>query len=88
MRTTLNIEDDVFFEAQNRAYAEKRSIGSVVSDLVRRALESAELTTIENQSRTALDAKLEKLGVIPYYAAGRKTVSNAMVNKLKNELEI
>ena len=88
MRTTLNLDDDVFFEAKNIANSEQRSIGSVLSELVRRALRAPELVASETQNRTALDAKLIELGVVPYYAANKKTVSNAMVNKLKEELDI
>lgn len=88
MRTTLNLDDDVFFEAKNIASSEQRSIGSVLSELVRRALRAPELVASETQNRTALDAKLIELGVVPYYAANKKTVSSAMVNKLKEELDI
>lgn len=88
MRTTLNLDDDVFFEAKNIASSQHRSIGSVLSDLVRRALGSPELVASETQNRTALDAKLIELGVVPYYAANKKAVSNDMVNKLKDELDI
>lgn len=88
MRTTLTIEDDVFFEAKHRAAAENRSIGSVVSDLVRQALQSPELAAAEQQSRTELDAKLMELGVVPYYAPSRNAVSNAEVNKFKEELDV
>lgn len=88
MRTTLNIEDDVFYEAKNIAQSEQRSIGSVLSDLVRRALKSPERLAAHSQSISALDAKLLALGVVPYYAVDKKTVSNALVNKFKEELDI
>lgn len=88
MRTTLNIEDDVFFEAKNIASAQQRPIGSVLSDLVRRALQAPERVASEIQNRTSLDAKLIELGVVPYYAAHKKAVSNEMVNQLKAELDI
>ena len=38
MRTTLNIADDVLTVVRDLAKAEKRSVGEVVSDLVRDAL--------------------------------------------------
>jgi predicted CopG family antitoxin len=88
MRTTLNIEDDVFFEAKNRANDEKRSIGSVLSELVRRALQTPEIAVAKQQSRSAVDAKLLALGVVPYYSPNGKAVSQDLVNKLKEELDI
>jgi hypothetical protein len=88
MRTTLNLDDDVFFEAKNIASSEQRSIGSVLSELVRRALRAPEQLASETQNRTALDAKLLALGVVPYYAASKKAVSNEIVNNLKDEFDI
>jgi hypothetical protein len=38
MRTTLNIADDVLHAAKDRARREKRSLGDVISDLLRQAL--------------------------------------------------
>jgi hypothetical protein len=38
MRTTLDIDDDVLAAAKDLAKAEGRSMGAVISDLVRRAL--------------------------------------------------
>jgi len=38
MRTTLEIDDDVITAARELANIERRSLGSVVSDLVRRGL--------------------------------------------------
>jgi hypothetical protein len=41
MRTTLDLDDDVITAARELARAERRSIGSVVSDLARRGLAPA-----------------------------------------------
>ena len=38
MRTTVDIEDDVLAAAKALAAAERRSLGKVVSDLIRRGL--------------------------------------------------
>lgn len=40
MRTTLNLEPDVFEAARKLAEARSQSIGAVVSELMRRGLES------------------------------------------------
>jgi hypothetical protein len=42
VRTTLDIDDDVLLAAKERARRERRSVGSVVSDLARDALTSAQ----------------------------------------------
>ncbi len=39
MRTTLTLDDDVVASARKLAAAENRSLGSVISELVRRGLE-------------------------------------------------
>ena len=41
MRTTLTLEPDVFAAARKLAEARSESVGKVVSDLIRRGLESA-----------------------------------------------
>ena len=41
MRTTLTIDDDVFAAAKEMAHARNKSIGEVVSELVRTALTAA-----------------------------------------------
>ena len=38
MRTTLNLDDDVFLAVKERARREKRTAGDVLSDLARQAL--------------------------------------------------
>ena len=43
MRTTLNLDDDVLETTRAIARAERRALGAVVSDLVRRGLVPAEL---------------------------------------------
>jgi hypothetical protein len=38
VRTTINLDDDVLLAVQERARREKRTAGSVLSDLAREAL--------------------------------------------------
>jgi hypothetical protein len=38
VRTTLNIDDDVFIAAKKLAKAQNTTVGKVISDLIRRAL--------------------------------------------------
>jgi hypothetical protein len=45
MRTTLDIDDDVVVAARELATGERRSLGSVISDLARRGLTPARIET-------------------------------------------
>lgn len=43
MRTTLHIDDDVLEDVRQIAAADGRTLGSVISDLARRALQPAKI---------------------------------------------
>lgn len=45
MRTTLDIDEDIVAAARELASAERRSIGSVISELARRGLTPARVET-------------------------------------------
>jgi hypothetical protein len=45
MRTTLELDDDVIAAARELAASERRSLGSVVSELARRGLTPARIET-------------------------------------------
>jgi hypothetical protein len=47
MRTTLDIDDDVVIAARELAAIERRSLGSVISDLARRGLTPARIESAE-----------------------------------------
>ena len=48
MRTTLNLDDDVLETTRAIARAERRALGEVVSDLVRRGLRPTEVRIDED----------------------------------------
>jgi hypothetical protein len=48
LRTTLNIDDDVFMAARELAEAEHRSLGSMISELARRGLTPARVETADD----------------------------------------
>jgi len=48
MRTTLDIDDDVFLAAKELAVAHGRTAGQVVSDLLRKALSSPRTAKVRN----------------------------------------
>ena len=74
MRTTLNLDDDVLETARALAARDRRSLGEVVSDLVRRAVEPA------------AGAAAERNG-IPLFPVrgGARVVTSEIVNELLEE---
>jgi len=47
VRTTLNLDDDVIVAARELAAGERRTLGSVISELARRGLTPARLETAD-----------------------------------------
>jgi hypothetical protein len=77
MRTTLAIDDDVLLAVKERARRENRTAGEVLSDLARQAL--------TNQYATTSRAETESLhGFEPLPHRG-KAVSNALIDRLRDE---
>lgn len=84
MRTTLSIEDDVFYAAKSLARREGRTLGEVISDLARQGLQSpAPGPAPAAPAPTALDAQLAALGLTPYRAPGVVVVTQAQVDALR-----
>ncbi|WP_020179378.1 hypothetical protein [Methylopila sp. M107] len=73
MRTTLTIDDDVLAAARHMAEREDRSVGAVVSDLMRRALAPAPSETSRNGRR-----------LLPVSNPGA-VVTLEIVNRLRDE---
>lgn len=81
MRTTLDIADDVLFAAKDLARREKKSVGQVVSDLLRKALtqpnysaDSKVLTTSE---------RLAPYGIAPLPSRGG-VVTDELIRRLRD----
>jgi hypothetical protein len=83
MRTTLTIEDDVLFAAKSLARREGRSVGEVISDLARQALQAPAPDATASCAPTSLDTQLAKLGLTPYRAPGVAVVTQAQVEALR-----
>ena len=83
MRTTLSIEDDVFFAAKSLARRDGRSLGEVISDLARQALQAPAPDATSNRAPTALDNQLATLGLTPYRAPDVAVVTQAQVEALR-----
>ena len=80
MRTTLSIDDDVLFAAKRIALREGRSLGEVVSELARRALQ---VPVPGEAAVSPLDAQLVALGLTPYRAPEVRVVTQAQVEALR-----
>lgn len=74
MRTTLSIDDDVLLVVKERAERERRSVGSVLSDLARQAL----------HGRPTEPSGTEFHGFRPLPTRGRP-VSNALIDRLRED---
>jgi hypothetical protein len=77
MRTTLDIADDVLAAAKELARREHRTIGEVVSDLLRRALTAPAPLTAVREPKTVH-------GIKPFPRRGG-VVTNDLIDLLRRE---
>jgi hypothetical protein len=87
MRTTLNIDPDLLDIAKNMVRAAHTSAGEVISDLMRRALESGLQAGRDTsaQSPIGTTASPVNFGFAPIVPPGGQRVTNDMVRTLRNE---
>jgi len=76
MRTTLDVDDDVYLAVKERARRERRTAGAVLSDLARRAL----LGTVD----AGAAAGAEFFGFEPLPRRGN-VVSNDLIDRLRDD---
>ena len=81
MRTTLDIDADVLAVAKEVAILERRTVGRIVSDLMREALRA-------RASLSAAAAPRRDLYGFRPIPSGGAAVTNALVDKLREELEL
>lgn len=86
MRTTLDIADDVLFAAKDVARREKKSLGHVVSEIMRRALSGPAVgsagSAAEDPAGDGIDSRFQALGFRTLPARGG-IVTNAIINQLR-----
>ena len=95
MRTTLDIADDVLFAAKDVARIERKPLGQVISELVRRAFAQSSVSAgaLADASTTGKSAllpaaaltvseRIATYGIHPLPARGA-LVSNEMIDRLR-----
>lgn len=86
MRTTLDIADDVLFAAKDVARREKKSVGQVVSEIMRGALSGSAAGTEggagKKPAADGVDSRFQALGFRTLPARGG-IVTNEMINQLR-----
>jgi hypothetical protein len=93
MRTTLDIADDVLFAAKDYARRDKKTLGEVISEWGRTALQaSTAQINKQNPSKrratpeTDVDRAFRELGFKPFPSrAGGGLVTNEMINRIRDE---
>ena len=85
MRTTLSIDDDVLYAVKSLARRQGRSIGEVISELARQALQApaAEHGVLGAPMATPIDGQLAALGLVPYRAPQVAVVTQAQIEALR-----
>jgi len=86
MRTTLDISEDVLFAAKDLARREKKTLGQVVSEIMRRALsgpadDAGGGATVKGTGN-AIDSRFRALGFRTLPARGG-IVTNELINQLR-----
>jgi hypothetical protein len=82
MRTTLDIADDVLYAAKEIAQREKKPLGTIISDLARRAFLNPAGTAAGAPSAPQVSERLALYGINPLPSRGG-IVSNELVDRLR-----
>lgn len=82
MRTTLSIDDDVLYAVKSLARRQGKSVGEVMTELARQALQAPAAQAADLEAG-ALDAQLAALGLVPYRAPAVAVVTQAQVEALR-----
>ena len=84
MRTTLSIDDDVLYAVKSLARRQRRSVGEVISELARQALQTPVGQDVERSTKNAgIDVQLAALGLVPYRAPRVAVVTQAQIEALR-----
>ena len=84
MRTTLDIADDVLFAAKEVAKREKKPLGTIISELARKAFTESYTPGQAASDVSASADWLTSYGIVPLPSRGG-LVTNALVNQLREQ---
>jgi predicted mannosyl-3-phosphoglycerate phosphatase (HAD superfamily) len=85
MRTTINLDDDIYYTTKHIASHENKTAGEVLSQLARLGLQIQATSSSAINETTKFDRELADLGLIPYAAQNGKIVTNQLVNDMRDE---
>jgi hypothetical protein len=90
MRTTLDIDEDVLEAIKERAQAEKKTAGAVLSELARLAILGPEsLFAAASGFGEEQQARIQgNWPTLPRRTGTRRLVTNSLVQRLKEEMEL
>jgi hypothetical protein len=92
MRTTLDIADDVLFAAKDFARRDKKTLGQVISEWSRNALQASAQASKSNTKKSKaltqseMNKRFHELGFRTFPSrAGGPMVTNELVNRIREE---
>jgi hypothetical protein len=84
MRTTLDVADDVLFAAKELARRDKKTLGQIASELMRRGLSGAPLVQDAAPPGDEIDTRFRALGFRTLPPRGG-VVTNEMIDRLREQ---
>jgi hypothetical protein len=84
VRTTLDIADDVLYAAKEVARRDKKTLGQIVSELMRRGLSSPTPLAADAASGKDVDSRLQALGCRTLPPRGG-IVTNELIDRLREQ---
>lgn len=84
MRTTLDISDDVLYAAKEFARRDKKTLGQIASELMRRGLNNPPPAVADASASKDVDSRLAALGFRTLPSRGG-IVTNELIDRLRDQ---
>lgn len=84
MRTTLDISDDVLYAAKEVARRDRKTLGQIASELMRRGLNSPPPAVANTPGSKDIDSRLAALGFRTLPSRGG-IVTNELIDRLREQ---
>lgn len=92
MRTTIDIADDMLFLAKDFARRDKKTLGVVITELLRKAVHAPSEPTLsrskgkKKMTESEMDRKFREMGFVTFPSRkGGGVVTNEMINRIREE---